>query len=185
MQSRGDRPGERDQGGLADGDRQAQVRRGDSGQIRQLHRQRVHRGPDRGQHRRRDRLVRATRSLIENPNAEWRMPTEGCDLLVDKMVIPVGAPNTAAALAFMNFVYRPGGRGRHHGLRQLHDAGRTASRRSSKRRIRNWPNDPTDLPDRQSSPSAELAPGAEDTPSQDLRRRSNDESLARTVMQPA
>ena len=46
-------------------------------------------------------------SLIGNKNAEWRRPTDGCDTFFDQMVIPVGAPNTAAALAFMNFVYRP------------------------------------------------------------------------------
>ena len=46
-------------------------------------------------------------SLIENPNAEWRMPTEGCVVWSENMVIPVGAPNTAAALSWMNFVYRP------------------------------------------------------------------------------
>ncbi|HEX5375760.1 MAG TPA: spermidine/putrescine ABC transporter substrate-binding protein [Solirubrobacterales bacterium] len=46
-------------------------------------------------------------SLIENENAEWRMPTEGCTRWSENMVIPVGAPNTAAALAWMDFVYRP------------------------------------------------------------------------------
>lgn len=46
-------------------------------------------------------------SLIENPNAEWRMPTQGCTQWMENMVIPVGAPNTAAALAWMDFVYRP------------------------------------------------------------------------------
>jgi spermidine/putrescine transport system substrate-binding protein len=46
-------------------------------------------------------------SLIGNKNAEWRRPTDGCDTFFDQMVIPVGAPNTAAALAFMNYVYRP------------------------------------------------------------------------------
>jgi spermidine/putrescine transport system substrate-binding protein len=46
-------------------------------------------------------------SLIGNPNAEWRRPTDGCDTFFDQMVIPVGAPNTAAALAFMNYVYQP------------------------------------------------------------------------------
>jgi spermidine/putrescine transport system substrate-binding protein len=46
-------------------------------------------------------------SLIENKNAEWRMPTEGCTRWSENMVIPVGAPNTAAALAWMDFVYRP------------------------------------------------------------------------------
>ena len=46
-------------------------------------------------------------SLIENENAEWRMPTEGCTQWSENMVIPVGAPNTAAALAWMDFVYKP------------------------------------------------------------------------------
>lgn len=46
-------------------------------------------------------------SIIENPNAEWIMPTEGCVLWSDNMVIPVGAPNTAAALGWMEFVYEP------------------------------------------------------------------------------
>jgi spermidine/putrescine transport system substrate-binding protein len=46
-------------------------------------------------------------SLIENENAEWRMPTEGCTRWSENMVIPVGAPNTAAALAWMDFVYQP------------------------------------------------------------------------------
>jgi spermidine/putrescine transport system substrate-binding protein len=46
-------------------------------------------------------------SIIENPDAEWRMPTEGCVVWSENMVIPVGAPNTAAALAWMDFVYQP------------------------------------------------------------------------------
>jgi spermidine/putrescine transport system substrate-binding protein len=46
-------------------------------------------------------------SLIGNENAEWRRPTDGCDLFFDQAVIPVGAPNTAAALAFLNFAYTP------------------------------------------------------------------------------
>ena len=46
-------------------------------------------------------------SLIGRKSVEWRKPTDGCDLFFDQMVIPVGAPNTAAALAFMNFVYQP------------------------------------------------------------------------------
>jgi spermidine/putrescine transport system substrate-binding protein len=46
-------------------------------------------------------------SIIENENAEWRMPTEGCTQWMENMVIPVGAPNTAAALAWMDFVYQP------------------------------------------------------------------------------
>jgi spermidine/putrescine transport system substrate-binding protein len=46
-------------------------------------------------------------SIIENPDVKWRMPTEGCILWSDNMVIPKGAPNTAAALEWMNFVYEP------------------------------------------------------------------------------
>ena len=46
-------------------------------------------------------------SIIENPNAEWRMPTEGCVLWSDNMVIPVGAPNVGAAFGWMEFVYEP------------------------------------------------------------------------------
>jgi spermidine/putrescine transport system substrate-binding protein len=46
-------------------------------------------------------------SIIENPDVKWRMPTEGCILWSDNMVIPKGAPNTAAALDWMNFVYQP------------------------------------------------------------------------------
>ncbi len=46
-------------------------------------------------------------SLIGNPNAEWRKPTEGCTIFTDSMVIPMGAPNPAAALEFADFVYDP------------------------------------------------------------------------------
>ena len=46
-------------------------------------------------------------SIIENENAEWRMPAEGCVRWSENLVIPVGAPNTAAAIAWMNFAYRP------------------------------------------------------------------------------
>ena len=48
-------------------------------------------------------------ALIEpgNPDVEWRMPAEGCILWSDNMVIPVGAPNTPAALAWMDIAYDP------------------------------------------------------------------------------
>jgi spermidine/putrescine transport system substrate-binding protein len=46
-------------------------------------------------------------SLIGRENVEWRKPTDGCGLFFDNMVIPVGAPNTAAALEWINFVYEP------------------------------------------------------------------------------
>jgi spermidine/putrescine transport system substrate-binding protein len=45
--------------------------------------------------------------LIDNDDVNFRMPTEGCILWSDNMVIPVGAPNTAAALAWADFVYDP------------------------------------------------------------------------------
>jgi spermidine/putrescine transport system substrate-binding protein len=47
----------------------------------------------------------AVQLQADNPNIEWRMPTEGCMLWFDNMVIPVGAPNPAAAEAFMDYVY--------------------------------------------------------------------------------
>lgn len=46
-------------------------------------------------------------SLIGTPDAEWRMPDEGCMIWSDNAVIPVGAPNTAAALAFLDYAYDP------------------------------------------------------------------------------
>jgi len=46
-------------------------------------------------------------SLIGRESVEWRRPTDGCDLFFDQAVIPVGAPNTPAALAFLNFAYTP------------------------------------------------------------------------------
>jgi spermidine/putrescine transport system substrate-binding protein len=45
--------------------------------------------------------------LISNPDAEWVMPDEGCMIFTDNMVIPVGAPNVAGALEYMNYVYEP------------------------------------------------------------------------------
>lgn len=45
--------------------------------------------------------------LIGRDDVEWRRPVEGCNLWFDMMAIPVGAPNTAAALEFMNFAYEP------------------------------------------------------------------------------
>jgi spermidine/putrescine transport system substrate-binding protein len=45
--------------------------------------------------------------LIGRDDVEWRRPEEGCNLWFDMMTIPAGAPNTAAALDFMNFTYEP------------------------------------------------------------------------------
>jgi spermidine/putrescine transport system substrate-binding protein len=49
----------------------------------------------------------AVQLQADNPNIEWRMPEEGCMLWSDNMVIPIGAPNPAAAEAFMDYVYDP------------------------------------------------------------------------------
>jgi spermidine/putrescine transport system substrate-binding protein len=49
----------------------------------------------------------AVQLQADNPNIEWRMPTQGCSLWSDNMVIPVGAPNPTAAEAWMNYVYEP------------------------------------------------------------------------------
>lgn len=43
----------------------------------------------------------------DNPDLEWRMPTDGCVLFTDNFVVPVGAPNPQLALGFMNYVYEP------------------------------------------------------------------------------
>jgi spermidine/putrescine transport system substrate-binding protein len=43
----------------------------------------------------------------DNPNIQFVMPKEGCMLWSTSMEIPAGAPNPAAAEAWMNFVYDP------------------------------------------------------------------------------
>jgi spermidine/putrescine transport system substrate-binding protein len=45
--------------------------------------------------------------LIGRDDVEWRRPAEGCGQWFDMMTIPVGAPNTAAALDWINFTYEP------------------------------------------------------------------------------
>jgi Spermidine/putrescine-binding periplasmic protein len=49
----------------------------------------------------------AVQLQADNPNVEFRMPTEGCILWSDNMVIPVGAPNPTASEAFMDYAYDP------------------------------------------------------------------------------
>jgi spermidine/putrescine transport system substrate-binding protein len=49
----------------------------------------------------------AVQLQADNPDIEYRQPDQGCSLWSDNMVIPVGAPNTPAALAWMDFVYDP------------------------------------------------------------------------------
>lgn len=43
----------------------------------------------------------------DNPDLQFRMPAQGCVIFTDNFVIPVGAPNPAAALGFINFAYQP------------------------------------------------------------------------------
>jgi spermidine/putrescine transport system substrate-binding protein len=49
----------------------------------------------------------AVQLQADNPNIEFVMPKEGCMLWSTSMEIPVGAPNPAAAEAWMNYVYDP------------------------------------------------------------------------------
>jgi spermidine/putrescine transport system substrate-binding protein len=49
----------------------------------------------------------AVQLQADNPDIQFRMPTQGCILWSDNMVLPVGAPNATAAEAFMNYVYDP------------------------------------------------------------------------------
>ena len=43
----------------------------------------------------------------DNPDIKFVMPEQGCIIWADNMVIPVGAPNPAAAYEWMNYVYEP------------------------------------------------------------------------------
>ena len=49
----------------------------------------------------------AVQLQADNPDIQFVMPDEGCNLWSDNMVIPVGAPNPTAAYAWMNYVYEP------------------------------------------------------------------------------
>ena len=49
----------------------------------------------------------AVQLQADNPDIECVMPTEGCMLWSDNMVIPVGAPNPTAAYEWMDYVYDP------------------------------------------------------------------------------
>ena len=43
----------------------------------------------------------------DNPDINFVMPEQGCIIWADNMVIPVGAPNPAAAYEWMNYAYEP------------------------------------------------------------------------------
>jgi spermidine/putrescine transport system substrate-binding protein len=43
----------------------------------------------------------------DNPDIQWRMPTQGCMQWWDDWVVPVGAPNPTAAYEWINYTYQP------------------------------------------------------------------------------
>jgi spermidine/putrescine transport system substrate-binding protein len=49
----------------------------------------------------------AVQAQEDNENIEYVQPAEGCSIWSDNMLIPVGAPNPAAAYEFMNYVFQP------------------------------------------------------------------------------
>jgi spermidine/putrescine transport system substrate-binding protein len=49
----------------------------------------------------------AVQLQADNPDIQFVMPDQGCVTWADNMVIPVGAPNPAAAYEWMNYVYQP------------------------------------------------------------------------------
>jgi len=49
----------------------------------------------------------AVQAESDNPNIAYVQPEQGCSLWSDNMLIPVGAPNPAAAYKFMDYVYEP------------------------------------------------------------------------------
>jgi spermidine/putrescine transport system substrate-binding protein len=49
----------------------------------------------------------AVQLQADNPDIQFVMPDEGCNLWADNMVIPIGAPNPTAAYEWMNYTYDP------------------------------------------------------------------------------
>ncbi|MCB0863507.1 MAG: spermidine/putrescine ABC transporter substrate-binding protein [Solirubrobacterales bacterium] len=49
----------------------------------------------------------AIQAQADNENIAYVQPAQGCSIWSDNMLIPVGAPNAAAAYEFMNYVYEP------------------------------------------------------------------------------
>lgn len=49
----------------------------------------------------------AVQAQADNENINYVQPEQGCSIWSDNMLIPVGAPNPAAAYEFMNYVYEP------------------------------------------------------------------------------
>jgi spermidine/putrescine transport system substrate-binding protein len=49
----------------------------------------------------------AVQLQADNPDIQFVMPDEGCNLWADNMVIPIGAPNPTAAYEWMTYTYDP------------------------------------------------------------------------------
>ena len=49
----------------------------------------------------------AVQAQADNENIAYVQPEQGCSIWSDNMMIPVGAPNSPAAIEFMNYVYEP------------------------------------------------------------------------------
>ena len=108
MKCRRRRPRQGDRSRLAGRDRQDQGAAADSGQIRRFT------GNDYASDLANGNAVAvigwsgdAVQLQADNPNIEWRMPTEGCILWSDNMVIPVGRAEPDRRRGFMNYVYDP------------------------------------------------------------------------------
>ena len=95
----------RHHGGLAGGDRQAPARPPTPGQIRRFTGNEYTEDLTSGNVVARS-AGRGTLSDRQRETSSGGSPPTAATFF-DQMVIPVGAPNTAAALAFMNFVYEP------------------------------------------------------------------------------
>ena len=61
--------------------------------------------------------------LIDNESVDWRMPTEGCIIWSDNMVIPVGRPEHAGCAGVGGLRLRPRRAGADRGLHPLRDTG--------------------------------------------------------------
>ena len=100
----------------------------------------------------------AVQLQADNPDIELRMPEEGCMLWSDNMVIPIGAPNPAAAEAFMNYVYDPVHQAQIEAYVQLRLPGRRGEGGAARKRSRDRQQQ-ADLPARARSPkSCDAAP---------------------------
>jgi spermidine/putrescine transport system substrate-binding protein len=68
----------------------------------------------------------AVQLQADNPDLEWRMPTEGCMLWSEDMIIPIGAPNPTEPdrrRGVHELRLQAGSPGQHRRLRELRDPG--------------------------------------------------------------